>query len=445
MTDTRTTSADPRERYVSMFGAFESSLNGARDLPFHERRREAIARFGELGFPTRRDERWKYTDLKPLIKQDFEPATAATAVSSEAVDAVAVPELNDQRLVFVNGHYVAELSNYKPAVDGVVVGSLAAHLRTHGELIDAHLTRYADHSDNAMVALNTAYTQDGLFIYVPDDGAMEVTPQVIFLNDATQPVMSTQRNLILAGKNARVKLVEVHAATGGGEAYFSNSVVEVVAAESARIDHVKIQREDPKGYHHYHLQAHQESHSNYTIVSIDVGGRLVRNTYNLSLDAPECEGHLIGFYIGGKRQHIDNSSFINHAQPHCMSNELYKGILGGKAQGVFNGKIYVAEDAQKTNAYQNNKALLLSDDARINTKPELEIFADDVRCSHGATVGQLDPEALFYLMARGIDRDKAMGMLQHAFASDVFSYIPSEAVQAYVDHLVFDRFDDIVK
>jgi Fe-S cluster assembly protein SufD len=248
--------------------------------------------------------------------------------------------------------------------------------------------------------------------------------------------------LIIGGRNSQIKVLESHHGLGE-KAYFNNAVTEVVVQENARINHMRVQDESPGAYHITSLQAYQERDSYYSLVNVDLGGALVRNNLSIKLDAENCEAHIIGFYLGGGKQHMDNHTAIDHAKPNCFSNELYKGILGGKARGVFSGKIFVHPDAQKTNAYQNNKALILSDDAVINTKPQLEIFADDVKCSHGATVGQLDKEALFYLRSRGIAEEKANSILQYAFASDVFNYIPIEAVKERLNEIILNRLDQL--
>ncbi|HQU74624.1 MAG TPA: Fe-S cluster assembly protein SufD, partial [Calditrichia bacterium] len=274
---------------------------------------------------------------------------------------------------------------------------------------------------------------------------VETPVEALFISDLSAGgFLNSPRNVVVAEANSVFTLIENHVVIGGAESYLNNMVTEIRVDENARMDHIKIQNEHLESAHHIHnLRVQQEKGSYYSLVNADLGGKQVRNNFNAHLGGENCENHFIGFYMGTGKQEIDNHTFINHAMPHCESNELYKGILGGKATGIFNGKIYVAQDAQKTNAYQNNKALLLSDDATINSKPELEIFADDVKCSHGATVGQLDGEALFYLRARGIPEDRANAILQFAFASDVFSYVKNEAVNHYLNDLVFQRFSHL--
>ncbi len=429
-----------KDWYVSNFNVFENNLNGSRDVPFHKVRKSAIAKFESLGFPARRHEEWKYTNITPLLKEKLPLAGKSDRFSAADLDAYTFEGLEKNLLVFVNGQYSQALSNYKNTIDGVIIENLSSALSNHSDLIAESLSRYANYDDEAFVALNTAFANDGLFIYVPDNTEVEAPLHLLHLTDSSDGAFfSNTRHLIVAGKNSRLKVVESH--HGIGKAIcFNNFVSEVVVMNNARVDHVKLQDEHAAAYHIYNLQAHQEKESVYSLVNIDIGGKLTRNSLNVALKAEHCEGHLIGFYMGSKKQHIDNHTAIDHAMPNCYSNEIYKGILGGKASGVFNGKIFVRQDAQKTNAYQDNKALLLSDDAKVNTKPQLEIFADDVKCSHGATVGQLDEEAIFYLRSRGIPQEKAQSMMQYAFASDVFEYIPIASVREKIDHTIFERF-----
>ncbi len=431
-----------KDWYVSKFNAFEQSLNGTKDAPFHQIRKTALSRFSELGFPGRRDEEWKYTNLSPLLKHKLSFSETKN-VSEKNINKYAFKGLEENLIIFVNGYFSKKFSNFSSSANGVIVDSLENGLQTHGDLIAPHLAKHADFEHEHFVALNTAFAQDGYFIYVPDNVVVEETIHILYLSDASESsFFAAPRNLIFGGKNCQIKIIERHCGWGENP-YFNNVVTEVIAEDNSRIDHVRIQDESLNAYHIFALQAQQHRDSHYSLVNVDLGGVLVRNNLNLALDAEHCEGHLIGFYMGTGKQHVDNHTVIDHIKPNCYSNEVYKGILGGKATGVFNGKIFVREDAQKTNAYQDNKALLLSDDARVNTKPQLEIFADDVKCSHGATVGQLDNEALFYLRSRGIPEEKAYSTLQYAFASEVFGYISNEAVREQLNEILLERFPNL--
>lgn len=439
------TNFDPeiKDWYVSHFQAFEHSLNGSAASPFHALRKSAISRFAELGFPGRRDEEWKYTNISPLLKHKFQIAGKPPKVSAETVKKFTFEGLRENLIVFINGRYSEEFSAHTFASKGLVVDSLANALKNHSEAINPYLAKYAGYETETFVALNTAFAADGAFIYIPDNAVVEEPLHLLYISDSMETAFfAAPRNLIIAGKNSRFKVVESH--HGWGEyPYFNNAVTEVAVQENARVDHVRIQDEALNAYHITTLNANQQKNSVYSLINVDLGGSLVRNNLTVKLDGENCEAHLIGFYLGGGKQHIDNHTAIDHAKPNCFSNEFYKGILGGKASGVFNGKIFVRQDAQKTNSYQNNKALLLSDDATINSKPQLEIFADDVKCTHGATVGQLDEEALFYLRSRGIPRDQANSILQYAFASDAFNYIPVESVKERLDQIVLERLRQV--
>jgi Fe-S cluster assembly protein SufD len=435
--------AEMKDWYVSAFSAFENRLNGSREIPFHDIRRSALSKFAELGFPGRRDEDWKYTNVSPLLKHKFRMADRPAKVSADTVQKFTFKGMTKNVLVFVNGRYSQELSSAGLAAKGVVVESLENGLKERSGIIEKHISKYAGFDSQTFVALNTAFASDGAFIYLPDNAIVEEPVHLLYISDPSEAsFFASPRNLIIGGRNSQIKVLESHHGLGE-KAYFNNAVTEVVVQENARINHMRVQDESPGAYHITSLQAYQERDSYYSLVNVDLGGALVRNNLSIKLDAENCEAHIIGFYLGGGKQHMDNHTAIDHAKPNCFSNELYKGILGGKARGVFSGKIFVHPDAQKTNAYQNNKALILSDDAVINTKPQLEIFADDVKCSHGATVGQLDKEALFYLRSRGIAEEKANSILQYAFASDVFNYIPIEAVKERLNEIILNRLDQL--
>ncbi len=431
---------DARQWYVAKFQLFENGLNGRGEMPFHDTRKQAIASFAELGFPTTRDEEWKYTNVAPILRRKFQLAPGeASPVSRADVQPYLFAGFEHNVVVFVNGRYRPDLSEVETGDRGVLVMSLREALETQYELVGRHLGRYAHFESETFTALNTAFVNDGLFVYVPEESAAEKPLQLLYLTDAReQEIAVYPRNLIVVEPGARIQLVEsYHSLNDAG--YFTNAVTEAVVAANASLQHIKVQMESLRGFHISSTQVQQEGNSYYSSVNLDFGGALVRNNLNVRLNGEHCETHLYGFYLGRGAQHIDNHTFIDHATPHCFSNELYKGILDGRAQGVFNGKILVRPGAQKTNALQSNKTLLLTNDAAVNAKPQLEIFADDVRCTHGATIGQLDDEALFYLRARGIRAETAEAMLRYAFASDVFEGIEIETVRARVEQEVFER------
>ncbi len=434
--------AAAKDLFLKKYETFESGLNGSYNAPFNETRKSALNAFSNVGLPSNRLEDWKYTNISPLLKHDYKLSATARNLTADDLSKFLFEGLENNLMVFVNGRFNKSLSNYTVAEAGVVVDNLRHQVDSGSDVVKDHLSRHAGFEEEGFVALNTAFAHDGVFVSVPDNTEVAEPIHVLYISDSADgEFFAAPRNLIVAGKNSKVAVVEsYHALRGSDHAYLNNVVTEIVAEENANVEHIKIQDEDRQAYHICRSQSHIKRDSKVTQINIDMGGRLVRNDLNMEMSDQNCEAELIGLYMGTGRQHIDNHTFIDHAMPHCLSTELYKGILGGKAQGVFNGKVMVRQDAQKTNAYQTNQALLLTDDAVINSKPELEIYADDVKCSHGATVGQLDEEALFYLRSRGIPRDKAHSLLQYAFASDVLGYIGLDNVREQLEARVVERF-----
>ncbi len=383
-----------------------------------EVRAEARRRFEQLGFPTRKNEDWKYTNVAPIARTVFASPNGARALPADPLSA-----LEADRLVFVNGRYRRDLSSVElcPAPAG-------------------HLARYAAFNAQSFVALNTASFEDTAYVEIPAGRVLERPVYVLHLS-AGQTTASHPRTLIVAGKGAQADLVELYAGTGAG--YFTNAVTEIEIGEGAVVNHYKLQTEAPDAYHVATVQAHQERVSVWNSYSISLGGLLVRNDINSVLAGEGCECTLNGLFLTGGEQHVDNHTALDHASPHCSSREYYRGILAGRSTGVFNGKILVRKDAQKTDAIQSNKNLLLSPDASINTKPQLEILADDVRCTHGATVGQLDADALFYMRSRGIGGEDARHLLTVAFASDVLDRVRLEPLRARLEELVRNRLESL--
>jgi Fe-S cluster assembly protein SufD len=415
---------DDREAYLSDFARIE---NDAGPSWLARVRKKAIERFDKLGFPTLRNEEWRFTNLASLTKVPFH-------LASDDGEALPEPQVSawasaaSCRLVFVNGRYAPQLSRPGRLPAGVVFGNLAAHL--HEEWVQQHLTRHALFQDHSFTALNTAFFQDGGVLFLPRG---EVAPEpihLVFISTVPgEPTVSHPRNLIVAGAGSQSAIVETYLGRDG-EVYLTNAVTEVVAEESAVVDHYKIQEESRDAFHVATLQVRQGKQSRFTSCSIALGAGLARNEINAGFAAEGGECTLNGLYLASGQQLIDNHTVIDHAQPRCASHELYKGILANRSRGVFSGKIYVRQDAQKTDAKQTNQTLLLSEDATINTKPQLEIYADDVKCTHGATVGQLDEEALFYLRSRGIGRAEAKSLLIFAFANDIIGRIKVDSIRA---------------
>ena len=385
-------------------------------------RERAFERFTSLGFPTTRDEEWRFTNVAPIARATFGPAEPAAAALPAMLDFPAV------RLVFVNGRFAAELSS-RDLPAGVTVRPLAA--------AESHLGRYASFEQHAFVALNTAFIEEGVFLEVARGAVVAQPIYLVFLSAGDAPAISHPRNLAIIGSQAQVSIVESFLGASD-QKYFTNAVTEIVADDGAIVDHYKVQQEGAQAFHMASMHVQLGRDANFTSHSISLGGALVRNDITGVL-SEGCECTLNGFYHVTGTQHVDNHTTIDHAKPHGTSHELYKGILDGKSTAVFNGKILVRKDAQKTDAKQTNKNLVLSEDATINTKPELQIFADDVRCTHGATIGQIDPESVFYLQSRGIGKEDARSMLTLAFARDILDRVKVEPLRDRLEQLVMER------
>jgi len=409
--------------YVAEFALRQSRLPGLPEL-----RRAAMERFGILGFPTTHNEDWKYTNLAPFLREPYgaAPAPPADAVR-ERLAAIPFANLDYPRLVFVNGRYARELST-PPA--GVQAGSLRAALGPAG----AHLARYADYEKNALAALNTALFEDGAFIEVSAGQVLEQPVHILHVSAGGG--VSYPRNLIVAGRDSQAVFIETYLGLGN-EAGFTNAVTEVAAEDGAVIEHTKLQAESAGALHVGLLRVRHGTSSNFTSYNIALGAALARNEIVAELAGDGAEATLNGLYVTTGSQHVDNHTTLEHVRPHTTSREVYKGVLDGKSQGVFHGRIVVRPEAQKTDAIQRNKNLLLSADAVVNTKPQLEIYADDVKCTHGATVGQVDHDAVFYLRSRGIGLEEARSLLTYAFTNDVIEAMRAENVRSKLGVALF--------
>jgi Fe-S cluster assembly protein SufD len=333
------------------------------------------------------------------------------------------------QVVLVNGQFLPRFSKPAGLPEGVFVGSLAAALAARGKVVRPHLAQYASCDDTPFVALNTAFLGDGIFVYVPRGTVLHQPLHLVHVASGDgEPLVAHPRTLIVCESNTQATIVQSYLAASDG-VYFTNAVSEFVLGENAYVDHCKLQRESKQAFHFETLQIQLGRGSNIASQSLTLGGALVRNNINAVLGGEGCECTLNGLYVAGGQQIVDNHTRIDHAKPHGASHELYKGILDGKSRGVFNGKIFVHQDAQKTDAKQTNKTLLLSEDATINTMPQLEIFADDVKCTHGATIGQLAGDAIFYLRTRGLGAEQARSLLTFAFANDILRHIKVEPLR----------------
>jgi len=432
---------DIKNLYIDNFGKFENSLNGGASSPIHKIRKEAISNFSKLEFPTTRNEEWKYTSIAPLLRHAFVPAENKYSIKHEQVKKYLFDELEHSLLVFVNGIFSEELSELKDLPEGVIAGSIDAAIENHYDIVIKHFSRYADYKEQIFTALSTAYTRDGAFIYIPQGKIIEEPFHILYLSSSPgENILIQPRNLFVAGKNSQATIIE-HYASIDDDVYFTNTVTEIFTDENAVLDHVKLQDESRYAFHIARMEVDQERNSNFSSNMISFGAELSRNDLNTRFNDSGGECMLNGLFMIGGTQLFDVHTMIDHAKPNCNSHEHYKGILDEKSRGVFNGKVMVRPDAQKTNAFQENNNIILSDNALVNTKPQLEIFADDVKCSHGATIGQLEDEALFYLKSRGIGDKKARGMLIHAFASEVVSSIKVETIRNYLEEILTNKFN----
>ncbi|HEY3131153.1 MAG TPA: Fe-S cluster assembly protein SufD [Acidobacteriota bacterium] len=398
-------------------------------------RRRAARRFLELGIPTVRDEDWKYTNLASLADVPFKPASADASLPRQQLDRINFADLQCTRLVFVNGRYSESLSS-PGELDGVKLGSLAEVLQMKPEIVQPHLGQYANLEEHAFNSLNTALMRDGAFVHVMKGKTAEKPIHLLFVSTAhAEPATSHPRNLIVAESQSQATIVESYVSVGP-DVYLTNPVTEIILGDGAVLDHYKLQDESRRAFHVATMQYRQDRNSSLRSHSITLGGVLVRNNLTAVLDGEGAECTLNGLYLVMGEQHIDNHTRLEHAKPHCSSRELYKGILDDKSRGVFHGRILVHKGAQKTDSKQTNNNLLLSDEALINTKPQLEIYADDVKCTHGATIGQLDQDAIFYLRSRGIGEKAARSLLIYAFASEIVGRVKVEALRAKLDQFL---------
>ncbi len=415
---------DPvRQSYVDSHRSVAQRLPGSAQ-PWLRRVREAgLSRFNNVGFPTLRDEDWKYTDVRVIAKQPFLPVLdPGDGVDGERLRPLSFAGLESHRCVFVNGHYAPHLSALGTLADGIVVDNLATVLNQQPRELEGELGRSAPGELHGFAALNTAYLMDGAYVRLGRNCELELPIELIYVSTGTDDNrrVTYPRNLIIAESGSRAVIVERFVGLGQNR-YLTSAITEVIAGPSAHIDYYKLQEESQRAYHVHGLYLEQARDSAVTTNNIALGAAIARTDIQVSLAAPGTCSKLNGLYIGTGKQHIDNHTQVDHRSPHCISDEFYKGVLDGRARAVFHGRVVVHQDAQHTDAQQQNKNLLLSPNAEVDTKPQLEIYADDVKCSHGATVGQLDPDAIFYLRSRALDESTARNLLTYAFANDVIN------------------------
>lgn len=417
------------------------ALNGSSDA-LAQQRRDAAAHLDRIGFPGARSEAYKYTKIrKRLEAHDFQPALSSEdhGVTAADVDAAAIADFGGARIVLVNGRYVEELSRLGEHEGGVKVMNLEDAVRDHADLVETHLGKYAAPDREIFSALSSAFLKDGFFVYVPEGAHLSAPLHVIHLTKSDAPSLALARGLVVAEDDATATIVEQHTSLTSTPS-FAVPLTEFYVGAKSNVTHYRIQNDGAEHDQVSTLGAYQETGSTFTTLTLTFSGGTVRNNVSILPNAEECLSQMYGLFLGEGAMHVDTHTFMDHAKPNCLSDEFYKGILEDKSRGVFNGKILVRQDAQQTNAYQTNQCVVLSEDARMYSKPELEIYADDVQCSHGATTGELDAESLFYLRARGIPERRAKAMLLLAFARDILDKIELEPLAEYVDGVLHERF-----
>jgi Fe-S cluster assembly protein SufD len=425
---------DLKELLLNKHSSLLEKQNGRNSPALKKRKESAWSVFAKEGFPTTKNEEWKYTNLSNALKKDFSLQTD-DVIDKTDIEQLLLPDLQANVFIFINGKYVKELSIF---LDKEAVLEVKGYADISSEILEDHYEKSLSEKD-PFSSLNLAFAENGMFVKIPAGKAPLYPIVFYYITDKRNKSIFSQPRLVLwAEENSKAKVVEYHVCLGAKES-FANAYTQLILGLEAHVDYYKIQREGEESYHVGTTQVVHQAKSFFSATTITLDGTIVRNNINIKLNADHSECFLYGLYLAEGKNHIDNHTLVDHAKPNCYSNELYKGVLSGRATGVFNGKIMVREDAQKTNAFQSNKNILLSDDATMNTKPQLEIFADDVKCSHGATVGQLNEEPLFYLRSRGLSEKKAKALLTLAFADDIIEHIKIPALKEYMRSLIAEQ------
>lgn len=435
-----TTTISPKEELINLYiDNLDLITENSADVLNHARS-SAVESFKLLGFPSAKSEKYKYMKVEQLFRNDYEKYFAPKQITFNVDDIFRcdIPSLDTHLALTLNGFYLNNPDMLVEFEHGVIVGSLAEAAKKYPNVVSKYYNTLANNDEDGLVALNTAFAQDGVFIYIPKGVVLEKPIQIINLLMSDENQMVQYRNLIVAEENAQADIVICDHTLSPSE-FISNVVTEVVTNKGANIDIVSMQNQHNDSTQFSHVFGLQERNSVLSTNTVSLHGGIIRNNVHILLNDEGCENHTYGLSLADRNQHIDMHSFIDHAKPNCTSNELYKAILDEQATGAFNGRILVRKDAQKTQAFQSNNNLLLTADARMNTKPQLEIYADDVKCSHGATVGQLDMEAKFYMQSRGIGEREAKLLLMFGFAHDVVGKIKIEPLRERIDELVNKR------
>ncbi len=424
--------------YINQFESLERNLNGESKKPIHSFRKIAALNIAELYFPTVRDEEWRYTDISPILAHQFNFASVAGTIEKEQIEQYLFNHSGYTTLVFINGILDSKLSNIPVADENLVIMSLKEAFESHQSVVEEYIGKNTATNKGIFSEINSAFLSDGAFVLIRKNTVVDKPIHILFLSSVENELIIRPRNLFILEDNAQASLIENYESLNDS-VYFTTAVSEVNLGKNAHLNHVRIQNESLNAFHISLSETTIDTSGNYTYYNLDFGSKIARNNFHTTFIGQNAECNLNGLYLLNDGQTIDNHTMIDHSQPNCRSNELYKGVLSGKSRAVFNGKVLVRKDAQKTNAFQSNKNILLSDEATVDTKPQLEIFADDVKCSHGATIGQLDEESLFYLRSRGFSLEQAKRTLVSAFADNVIEKICHKVVLEYLEQIIHQK------
>ena len=419
-----------KEKLIS---AFDQTFD---QLSFQENRKENMDNFKKNGFPTIRNEEWKYTNLQPLLKKEFDLQASKSSITIEEINKYILRNTDTYLMVFLNGVFEPSLSYID--CEKVQISTIKSANTEQKKIIEKYWGSCLPKQSDAFVCVNNSLAQEGAFVYLPKGTVLDKPLQIVYASKNENPLFLQTRSLVVAEENTQVQITERHQNFSNCEV-FTNAVTEIVVKQHAIVDFYKIQNDNTKCSIVDNTWVNQANNCNCTVDTFSFGGKIVRNNLTFSMMGQNSESNMRGITLIGKNQLVDHHTLVDHLVPNCLSNELYKGIFDHNSKGVFNGKVMVHPDAQKTNAFQSNNNLLLTDDASIDTKPQLEIYADDVACSHGCTIGQLDDDALFYLRARGIGIKEAQAMLMYAFANDVLSNVKIEELKKKLNLIIAEK------
>ena len=425
-----------KSKLVSSYLAFDDHLDD--NSPIHDIRKKAIDTFEEKGFPTKKEEDWKYTSLNAIINKDYSISPKVDKeVKYEKVREYFLHDIDSYKIVFIDGVFSSFLS--KTTHDGLDVCLLSSVLskQKYKAIIEAYYNKIA--SKDSITSLNTAFAKEGAYINIPNNKEVDKPIEIINFSTGNETALMMQpRNLIIVGENTHVQIIERHQSLSDN-AVFTNSVTEIFAEKRAYLDFYKIQNDKENASLIDNTFIHQEQNSNCSVHTFSLGGKITRNNLNFSQNGEHCDSTLKGVTILKAKQHVDHNTLVNHISPNCESHQDYKGLYADSSTGVFNGRVIVEKEAQKINAFQKNNNILIDDNATVNAKPQLEIFADDVKCSHGCTIGQFDEDALFYIRSRGIGLKEAQALLMYAFANTVLETVKIPELKRRINKLIAEK------